>query len=119
MSIFSVFSRGGSSAPDHGSQGQAQHEHGATGAADGYYTPTDSPQPTSRSFSPATTAALDQLQGGVSELLGQVDFSSSDLNPVASPSGIEYLTLEDGPAFTGGVVPSRGWSDDLCYGTGT
>ncbi|KAJ2683638.1 Mitochondrial import inner membrane translocase subunit tim23 [Coemansia spiralis] len=116
MSIFSVFSRGGPSAQGQEPQQQAYQDHSA---ADGYYPTADSPQPARASFSPATATALDQLQGGVSELLGQVDFSSPDLNPTAAPSGIEYLTLEDGPAFAGGVVPSRSWGDDLCYGTGT
>ncbi|KAJ1725095.1 Mitochondrial import inner membrane translocase subunit tim23 [Coemansia biformis] len=115
MSIFSVFSRGGQPAQDqeprqqdhqspqeHNAAGSPADRHGAAKASDSY-----------------SAAALDQLQGGVSELLGQVDFSSPSLNPVASPGGIEYLSLEDGPVFTGGVVPSRGWSDDLCYGTGT
>ncbi|KAJ1856444.1 Mitochondrial import inner membrane translocase subunit tim23 [Coemansia sp. RSA 1822] len=64
-------------------------------------------------------AALDQMQGGVSDILRQVDLSSPELNPLSHAAGIEYLTIEDGPVHTGGVMPSRGWSDDLCYGTGT
>ncbi|CCH61930.1 hypothetical protein TBLA_0F03960 [Henningerozyma blattae CBS 6284] len=37
--------------------------------------------------------------------------------------GIEYLDLDDEKLSTvqgsQGIIPSRGWSDDLCYGTGS
>ncbi|KAJ2317173.1 Mitochondrial import inner membrane translocase subunit tim23 [Coemansia sp. RSA 2704] len=123
MSIFSVLSRGGASAQDQPKQQQQQQDHGRETSAEptgqypvSYHQPAPlpaAPTPSSRS------AALDQMQGGVSDILSQVDFSSTALNPVANPGGIEYLTIEDGPVYTGGVMPSRGWSDDLCYGTGT
>ncbi|KAJ1725124.1 Mitochondrial import inner membrane translocase subunit tim23 [Coemansia erecta] len=138
MSIFSVFSRGGSGEPDRqhgGDQNQtAQQQYGAASPASsttlltdqqvesnskGYYQTTQTPSTSQSSASTATALALDQMQGGVSDFLSQVDFSSAKLNPIASPGGIEYLNLEDGPIHTGGVMPSRGWSDDLCYGTGT
>ncbi|KAJ2393991.1 Mitochondrial import inner membrane translocase subunit tim23 [Coemansia sp. RSA 2559] len=79
-------------------------------AAKGYYQTTPA----------SSSLGASQVQSsGVSDFLSQVDFSSPELNPVASTRGIEYLTIEDGPTHTGGVMPSRGWSDDLCYGTGT
>ncbi|KAJ1746778.1 Mitochondrial import inner membrane translocase subunit tim23 [Coemansia sp. RSA 1821] len=116
MSIFSVFSRGEASA-----QEQQQQGHNAAAPTNAYT--TYSPQQTSVPSAPqppsAASIALDQMQGGVSDILGQVDLSSSKLNPITNPGGIEYLTIEDGPVHTGGVMPSRGWSDDLCYGTGT
>ncbi|KAJ1882875.1 Mitochondrial import inner membrane translocase subunit tim23 [Coemansia sp. RSA 486] len=142
MSIFSVFSRGGSGSPDQqqgSEQTQAPQDSQQYGSASpsssttllsdsqvesnskSYYqvAPTTS-TPTSRPPSQtATSLALDQMQGGVSDFLSQVDFSAPQLNPIASPGGIEYLNLEDGPIHTSGVMPSRGWSDDLCYGTGT
>ncbi|KAJ2036443.1 Mitochondrial import inner membrane translocase subunit tim23, partial [Coemansia sp. S16] len=120
MSIFSVLSRGGgASAP----QDQQQQEHATSGAA-GSTTLLSDQQVDDRAkgyyqTAPPTSPALNQVQGGVSEFLSQVDFSSPNLNPVTSPGGIEYLNIEEGSAFAGGVVPSRGWSDDLCYGTGT
>ncbi|KAI8324036.1 Tim17-domain-containing protein [Martensiomyces pterosporus] len=143
MSIFSVFSHGGSQPQDQqqqqqqqaqSTQTQEQYGTSATTTMDSatllndqqvednartyYQTAPSSSQAYPSSASP-TSLAIDQVQGGVSEFLSQVDFSSSQLNPVASPGGIEYLNLEDGPIYTGGVMPSRGWSDDLCYGTGT
>ncbi|KAJ2064479.1 Mitochondrial import inner membrane translocase subunit tim23 [Coemansia sp. S146] len=124
MSIFSVLSRGGGASSPQDQQ-QQQQEHAASGST-GSTTLLSDQQVDDRAKSyyqtaPAasTSPALNQVQGGVSEFLSQVDFSSPNLNPVTSPGGIEYLNIEEGPAFAGGVVPSRGWSDDLCYGTGT
>ncbi|KAJ2080410.1 Mitochondrial import inner membrane translocase subunit tim23 [Coemansia sp. RSA 988] len=134
MSIFSVLSGRSSSDP---SQQQQQREYStvagahtaATSPADqnesasaggGYYPyATTELSVTQPSSSADTLQTTDGVYGGVNEILRQVDFSSEKLNPVASPGGIEYLSLEDGPTFTDGVMPSRGWSDDLCYGTGT
>ncbi|KAJ1815710.1 Mitochondrial import inner membrane translocase subunit tim23 [Coemansia sp. RSA 2598] len=140
MSIFSVFSRGGSGSPDqhnNGEQSQTPQEGQQYGSASpsssttlmsdtqvesnskSYYQVAPTTSTSRPSEQSATSLALDQMQGGVSEFLSQVDFSSPQLNPIASPGGIEYLSLEDGPIYTNGVMPSRGWSDDLCYGTGT
>lgn len=130
MSIFSALSRGNG-------QDQRQQEQNAAAAtttnnnssstlltdqqveenAKKYY--QTSPTTTTADAATSSLSAIDQMQGGVSEFLSQVDFSSSQLDPVVKNSGIEYLSIEDGPAFSGGVVPSRGWGDDLCYGTGT
>ncbi|ODQ82508.1 hypothetical protein BABINDRAFT_5465 [Babjeviella inositovora NRRL Y-12698] len=48
---------------------------------------------------------------------------TSRLHPLAGlDKGIEYLDLEDEvlnqTEGAQGLIPSRGWSDDLCYGTG-
>ena len=48
------------------------------------------------------------------------------LHPLAnvSPTGLDYLTLDESllsdlpGARTSAALPSRGWTDDLCYGTG-
>ncbi|CCE64424.1 hypothetical protein TPHA_0H02200 [Tetrapisispora phaffii CBS 4417] len=50
-------------------------------------------------------------------------FDASRLHPLAGlEKGVEYLDLEEEQlsAIEGsqGLIPSRGWSDDLCYGTG-
>ncbi|KAJ1790142.1 Mitochondrial import inner membrane translocase subunit tim23 [Coemansia sp. RSA 2399] len=132
MSIFSVFSRNAQAQQDQQQTQQQQQQptaqhNGPTSldvasstklmsdsqvesAAKGYYQTTPA----------SSSIGASQVQSsGVSDFLSQVDFSSPELNPVTSPGGIEYLTIEDGPTHTGGVMPSRGWSDDLCYGTGT
>ncbi|CAF9908811.1 MAG: hypothetical protein GOMPHAMPRED_006321 [Gomphillus americanus] len=51
-------------------------------------------------------------------------YNPATLHPLAGlgQSGLDYLTLEDSalsnlPGAQSGL-PSRGWSDDLCYGTG-
>lgn len=60
-----------------------------------------------------------------SDLLGGAGgFDVSKLHPMAQlGDSIDYLTLEDDKknALPGAetALPSRGWSDDLCYGTGT
>lgn len=48
---------------------------------------------------------------------------TSRLHPLAGlEKGVEYLDLEDENLTTvegaQGLIPSRGWTDDLCYGTG-
>ncbi|RLV90424.1 Mitochondrial import inner membrane translocase subunit TIM23 [Spathaspora sp. JA1] len=50
-------------------------------------------------------------------------YSASQLHPLAGlDKGVEYLDLEDEKLNTvegsQGVIPSRSWTDDLCYGTG-
>jgi mitochondrial import inner membrane translocase subunit TIM23 len=32
---------------------------------------------------------------------------------------LDYIILEDEQIKSAGALPSRGWTDDLCYGTGT
>lgn len=62
-----------------------------------------------------TLTASDLLAGG---------FDPTRLHPLAGlKDQLEYLQLEDDKVsdLPGGAtaLPSRGWSDDLCYGTGT
>jgi mitochondrial import inner membrane translocase subunit TIM23 len=58
-----------------------------------------------------------------SDVLGGA-FDPTKLHPMAGLSDqLDYLNLEDDktnelPGATT-ALPSRGWSDDLCYGTGT
>ncbi|PVV04135.1 hypothetical protein BB560_001371 [Smittium megazygosporum] len=62
---------------------------------------------------------LRQVKSGVSDFLGSLnaDEFQDHLSPL-SP-GIQYLSLTDNADENHGALPSRGWSDDLCYGTGT
>lgn len=60
----------------------------------------------------------------VSSFLNQPGvFDTQRLHPLAGlDKGIEYLDLEEEKLTTvegaQGLIPSRNWSDDLCYGTG-
>src|SRR4051812_32696357 len=53
----------------------------------------------------------------VSSFLSSAD--PADLHPLAGLGTLDYLSLEDEQTYEGGLIPSRGWSDDLCSGTGT
>lgn len=52
-------------------------------------------------------------------------FDASKLHPLAGlDKDLEYLDLDEEKLSSvegtgNGILPSRGWSDDLCYGTGT
>jgi len=43
------------------------------------------------------------------------------LHPLANldKQTLDYIILEDEQIKSAGALPSRGWTDDLCYGTGT
>jgi import inner membrane translocase subunit TIM23 len=62
----------------------------------------------------------------VSSFLGGASFPDvSELHPLAglNQDALDYLTLEDSALDqlpgSRSALPSRGWSDDLCYGAGT
>jgi import inner membrane translocase subunit TIM23 len=64
---------------------------------------------------PETVTASDLLSGS---------YDPSKLHPMAGLGGqLDYLVLDDDKTNdlpgSGTAIPSRGWSDDLCYGTGT
>ena len=66
---------------------------------------------------------LDNVSASSSDLiLGS--FDPSKLHPLAGiEDKLDYLLLDDDKTTdmpgAGTAIPSRGWSDDLCYGTGT
>lgn len=57
--------------------------------------------------------------------LSEVSIDPTKLHPLAglNQDALDYLTLEDSALDelpgSRSVLPSRGWSDDLCYGAGT
>lgn len=75
---------------------------------------------------PSSHASFDPSQGqGVEAFLQNSSFADpSQLHPLAglNKDTLEYLSLEDSALseLPGGqsVLPSRGFTDDLCYGTG-
>lgn len=64
-------------------------------------------------------------QPTAASLFAGTDFDASKLHPLAglSKDDVEYLDIVDAQTnqLEGArtALPSRGWSDDLCYGTGT
>lgn len=92
--------------------------------------PPTSPSPSSSSplRDPADTfqpAPFDPSTAqDVSSFLNPGAFDPAQLHPLAglNQDTLDYLTLEEGALsdLPGGrsALPSRGWSDDLCYGTG-
>ena len=72
--------------------------------------------------SDAAASAPDSAVTANDLLLGAYD--PAKLHPLAELGDkLDYLLLEDDKTSdlpgAGGALPSRGWSDDLCYGTGT
>ena len=84
-------------------------------------------EPTTTFGPPASSPAYDPTEGqGVESFLQSTTFADpSQLHPLAglNKDTLEYLSLEDSALsdLPGGqsVIPSRGFTDDLCYGTGT
>ncbi|KAH8550474.1 Tim17/Tim22/Tim23/Pmp24 family-domain-containing protein [Umbelopsis sp. PMI_123] len=68
--------------------------------------------------------SLDNSYEKVPDFMTQATFNTSRLQPMAAQGGVDFLQLEEstgGGVSSGGaaLTPSRGWTDDLCYGTGT
>ena len=78
--------------------------------------PTDVFTPTP--FDPTTAQDVSSFLGGPG------GFDPSSLHPLAglNKDTLDYLTIEDATLSqshdSDSILPSRGWSDDLCYGTG-
>lgn len=95
----------------------------------GRRTPPSSP-PSSSEFSSTPTAdfpssSYEDSNNTVSSFLSPSSLPDpSQLHPLAglNPSSLSYLTLEESALSdlpgSQSALPSRGWSDDLCYGTG-
>ncbi|PWY97020.1 Tim17-domain-containing protein [Testicularia cyperi] len=77
------------------------------------------------STSSASASSSDAYVPTATALLSDSSLDLGSLHPLAGlgKDDLEYLDLTDGaPSSMEGArtaVPSRGWSDDLCYGTGT
>jgi import inner membrane translocase subunit TIM23 len=76
-------------------------------------------------FDQSRTAFDPSQAPNTQDLFSKPGFDISKLHPLAGlgKDEIEYLDIVDAQPSTleGGrtALPSRGWSDDLCYGTGT
>lgn len=94
-----------------------------TGRKSSQQQPSQVPSSAPAAPSNPTTAAFDPTEGqGVEAFLKPSAFADpSSLHPLAGidKDTLEYLSLDDIALADGHtVVPSRGFFDDLCYGTG-
>jgi import inner membrane translocase subunit TIM23 len=85
-------------------------------------TPTSTTVATGVTFSKPNDTPLPDAVTATDVLAGAYD--ASKLHPLAGiGDSLDYLLLDDDKlsSLPGGAtaLPSRGWSDDLCYGTGT
>ena len=89
---------------------------------------TPTTQTGTNAASSESSRSLDDLQShnSVTSILqnSTSDLDPARLHPLAGlGQSLDYLLIEDDQlsALPGGqgALPSRGWSDDLCYGTGT
>ena len=76
------------------------------------------------SFSRGESSTLPATAVTAADLLNTSSFDPSKLHPMAGLGDkLDYLALDDEKTNSlpgaGTALPSRGWSDDLCYGTGT
>ncbi|PWN90253.1 putative MAS6-mitochondrial inner membrane import translocase subunit [Acaromyces ingoldii] len=108
-------SAGPSSAPQ-----QQQQQQRQDGTATDYF------QSSSAKFDRSQSPQYDpSYTPNTSDLFNNAAFDVARLHPMAGlgKDEIEYLDIVDAQPSTleGGrtALPSRGWSDDLCYGTGT
>lgn len=75
--------------------------------------------PTSNSFEETTFNVGDDGYEKMPDFMSSITLDANRLQPM-SLQGLDFLQVEDAPVGTStGLAPSRGWSDDLCYGTGT
>ena len=89
---------------------------------------TDNAPPSDRDTAPTTSftpAPYAPEASDVSSFLGGAAFPDpSQLHPLAglNQQTLDYISLEDSTLSdlpgSQSALPSRGWSDDLCYGTG-
>lgn len=79
-----------------------------------------SPSPSSGAATPSSTPALPTS----SDLFAASAYDPAKLHPLAQlGDNLDYLALEDAKVAelpgAGSALPSRGWADELCYGTGS
>lgn len=96
-----------------------------TGKKKQQQTATPEPQPSSSAGS-ATAPAYTPAVTDANSFLGAASLpDASQLHPLAglNQQTLDYLSLDESTLseLPGGqsILPSRGWSDDLCYGTGS
>ncbi|KAH8909542.1 Tim17-domain-containing protein [Coniochaeta sp. PMI_546] len=88
-------------------------------------TPSNAPSATAQQTSFASSTPYDNSTEGVDSFLNASTFADpTQLHPLAglNKDTLDYITLEDSAISdlpgAQSVLPSRGFTDDLCYGTG-
>ncbi|KAI9027183.1 Tim17/Tim22/Tim23/Pmp24 family-domain-containing protein [Phycomyces nitens] len=66
------------------------------------------------------TIVDDNVYEKMPDFMSSISFDAAKLQPTGLHGGIDFLQVEDHSSAGGAsLAPSRGWTDDLCYGTGT
>ncbi|OIW33275.1 Tim17-domain-containing protein [Coniochaeta ligniaria NRRL 30616] len=88
-------------------------------------TPSNAPSATAQQTSLSSSTPYDSATDGVDSFLNASTFADpTQLHPLAglNKDTLDYITLEDSAISdlpgAQSVLPSRGFTDDLCYGTG-
>ena len=116
MSFFGLFGSKPESKPE-------PSESSELFASTTFASPSPSTSTSSSTAGPSAPAAPITAPTALDTFSSASAFDPRKLHPLAGlGDNIDFLTLEEGrPAETGEahVLPSRGWTDDLCVGTGT
>ncbi|CAO1637281.1 unnamed protein product [Sympodiomycopsis kandeliae] len=94
-------------------------------SATSYFSSPQASYSTSHTTAGGQSADTSTYQPTAASLFSSPDFDTTRLHPLAglSRDDVEYLDIVDEQTnqLEGArtALPSRGWSDDLCYGTGT
>ncbi|KAI8139293.1 Tim17/Tim22/Tim23/Pmp24 family-domain-containing protein [Fennellomyces sp. T-0311] len=114
-----IFGFGSSSKPE-----DSSIDYTSSDVSEDMYSPSGSQSPLDDYGSSGEGNSYDKMP----DFMSQVSYDAAKLQPMTVQGGIDFLQVEDqygggsgGGAVAGGaaLTPSRGWTDDLCYGTGT
>ncbi|KAI9276695.1 Tim17/Tim22/Tim23/Pmp24 family-domain-containing protein [Phascolomyces articulosus] len=120
-----IFGFGSSSRPEENTNSTSA-DFTSSEVSDDMYSPSGS-QSSLEEFN-SMSAGSSNSYDNMPDFMSQVSYDAAKLQPMTVQGGIDFLQVEDqygggssGAAVAGGaaLTPSRGWTDDLCYGTGT
>ncbi|KAI7859006.1 Tim17/Tim22/Tim23/Pmp24 family-domain-containing protein [Circinella umbellata] len=122
-----IFGFGSSSKPEE--QNTNVSDYTTSEVSDDMYSPSGNQSSSMEDFSTSSLSDSSNSYDNMPEFMSQVTYDAAKLQPMTVQGGIDFLQVEDqyGSAGAGGaapmggaaLTPSRGWTDDLCYGTGT
>ncbi|KAI9317000.1 Tim17/Tim22/Tim23/Pmp24 family-domain-containing protein [Dichotomocladium elegans] len=122
-----IFGFGSSNKPaeDNSSSNVGAADFTSSEVSDDMYSPTGQ-----TTFDDFNSASSENSYDKMPDFMKQLSYDAAKLQPMTVQGGVDFLQVEDqyggssggsGAMMSGGasLAPSRGWSDDMCYGTGT